>query len=454
MAKVQTLDVSRETLSPGGLLRRYHLVTAAFFASVVLLLGAVVEMRRAIFLPSGDYLKVGGPSPILYLDWRQAPFLLAGIIGAWLSYRYLKGLERSANRASLRGAVNILAVAIMVFLSLDLFTYRGVPASRTVAAGKIGIGQAFAVTAFPDWLRPLAEALNYMALVWHATIIGILIAALVVLMTGRFLRPLLSGGGVKSHMAGALLATPYPFCSCCAAPVGASLFRGGASLGAMMAFVVSSPMLNITSLVLAVSLLPTEFALLRIVGGLAVALVVTYLASSIASRWVARAPATRADSPLLGLSARLLQGYTRLFRFEEATSASPDSVAAFVPMWLGTAWRLGRVLVPVLFLGALAASAVVGALPASPSNTVAGVVLASALGTVLMVPTWTEIAIALPLIQQGVAGPAAALLLTLPAVSLPCLAIVGGALNSQRAALVLGTLVFLGGVAAGFAFLT
>ncbi len=57
------------------------------------------------------------------------------------------------------------------------------------------------------------------------------------------------------------------------------------------------------------------------------------------------------------------------------------------------------------------------------------------------------------LLQQGATGPAAALLLTLPAVSLPSLAIVAGALGSYRVPLVLGTVVFVAGALAGLAFL-
>lgn len=129
MEKVQTVERCEEVSGPDWLLRRYHLATAAFFLFVALFLGTLIEMRRAIFFPVGDYLKVGAPSPILYLDWRQTPALLAGLIGAWLSPRYLARLEAAlrGNGAQLHRVVNILAIALMVFLPSTFSPIAGCP---------------------------------------------------------------------------------------------------------------------------------------------------------------------------------------------------------------------------------------------------------------------------------------------------------------------------------------
>ncbi len=129
-----------------------------------------------------------------------------------------------------------------------------------------------------------------------------------------------------------------------------------------------------------------------------------------------------------------------------------DSSAALIATWLALTWRLARVALPVVFLGAIVATTVVEVLP-SYANTGVGVAIAAALGTVLMIPTWAEIAVAGPLIREGLDGPAAALLLTLPAVSIPCLAIIGGALNTYRVALLLGLTVFAVGMMGGLLFL-
>ncbi len=86
-------------------------------------------------------------------------------------------------------------------------------------------------------------------------------------------------------------------------------------------------------------------------------------------------------------------------------------------------------------------------------NNLDTVVVAATLGVLFMIPTWTELAIALPLIQKGLTGPAAALLLALPAVSLPSLVVFGAALGSWRVPAALVLVVFITSVAAGVLFL-
>lgn len=434
---------------------RYYLSLAAFLAAMALLLLTIVDVRRAFLFPQADYFKVGAPSPILYLDVRHIPLVVLGILGVWLAYGSMGRLERQlkGHGTSLRALARLLALGILALLVADLFIYRGVPASRIAAAGKMGVGQAIPPDAFQGWLAPLGQGINYLALVWHATVLGILIGALFLCVAHEFLKALLGGRGFKAHVAGAVLAIPQPFCSCCAAPIGAALYRGGTALGPTLAFVVSSPMLNPTTLILATVLLPGEFALLRIAGGLAVGILLTYGVSLVASRLVGVAPLSPKPNQFLELSARLLGSYTQLFRFGDTlVGRSVETPTALISSWLSLAWKLGRVVVPVLFVGSVVTAAIVRALP-SPGSGLTGVIAASAFGTLLMIPTWTEIPIAAGLIREGLSGPAAALLLTLPAVSLPCLLIVGGTVRSLRVALILGLSVFLAGLGAGALFL-
>lgn len=435
-------------------LGRYQASLVALTASVGLLLFIVVEMRRAFLFPLTDYLKIGAPSVILYFDPRHLPLLALGGLGVWLSYRYLVRWENAlrGGSADLSGLTRLLGLGLLGLLIVDLFIYRGVPASRIVAAGKTGVGQAVPLESFGGWLRPLGEGINYIALVWHATILGVLIGALFLTLVAGLLKNWVGGSGLRSHLAGAFLALGHPFCSCCAAPVGAALYRGGASLGPTLAFVVSSPMLNITSLILATALLPMEFALLRIGGGVVVGILVTYLVSMIASAWTKDETAVGPPNRLVDLSSRLVNTFSRWFQFEVFLEGIvPDSPSVLLTTWLRVAWRLGRVVVPVLFLGSVLTSAIVMVLPA-PTNDLLGIVVAAAFGTLLMVPTWTELPIALGLIREGLVGPAAALLLTLPAVSIPCLVIIGAATAKYRVALLLGAFVFGVGVLAGIWF--
>ena len=70
-----------------------------------------------------------------------------------------------------------------------------------------------------------------------------------------------------------------------------------------------------------------------------------------------------------------------------------------------------------------------------------------------MISTWSEIPMALQLIQSGLTGPAAALLVVLPAISLPCMMLLGGALQRFRLVAWLSAAVMVVGMAAGVMFL-
>lgn len=70
-----------------------------------------------------------------------------------------------------------------------------------------------------------------------------------------------------------------------------------------------------------------------------------------------------------------------------------------------------------------------------------------------MISTWSEIPIALQLIQSGIAGPAAALLVVLPAISLPCVMLLGGSLRRFRMIVLLSVGVMIVGIVAGAMFL-
>ena len=74
-------------------------------------------------------------------------------------------------------------------------------------------------------------------------------------------------------------------------------------------------------------------------------------------------------------------------------------------------------------------------------------------GTFFMISTWSEIPMALQLIEAGVDGPAAALLVVLPATSLPCMVLLWGALHQFRVVGLFSIGVMATGVVAGVMFL-
>jgi uncharacterized protein len=213
-------------------------------------------------------------------------------------------------------------------------------------------------------------------------------------------------------------------------------------------------MLNLTTIILAIALLPPRFAALRIVAGIGVTVLVTYLVSSAADRWGSGSTLI-ADAPSVpGWMQRPVERYRRLIDLDRiAPTRSADTPSQLIAAWLYASGRIALVLVPTLWVWSVIASALFRAVPGAFANNLNGVAIAAIGGTLFMISTWSEIPMALQLIHAGSTGPAAALLVVLPAISLPCLMLLGGALQRFRLVASLAGAVMAVGIAAGIAFL-
>jgi uncharacterized membrane protein YraQ (UPF0718 family) len=415
----------------------YKLNLGLFLAFLGASLLALVDFRRGFLFT--EYSR----SPYAAFHPVQFALLAVGAVGMLVCYRLLKSFEvRGAMPATSR---TVLAFGAFGLLLIDLFIYRGVPAARAMAAGTVGADwlQAFGVT---GWLRPIALSTSYILTVWHATLLGILIAGLALTVLPVYFKPLFSRPGFIGTLAGTLYAIPQPFCSCCAAVMVPAYAHRGASTNFAMSFVVGSPMLNITTIILAFSMLPIEFAATRAAAGIVLTIFVTYGVTRIGDRWTMR------STP--GPISLWIERYSRLLQFGAiAADQRVDTPAAIIRAWWGASMRLGLVLVPTLFLWSIVTAAILQLLPAAFGNNVPSVVLAAITGTLLMISTWTEIPVALQLINSGLTGQAATLLVVLPPLSLPCAMLLGGSLGRFTGVIMLVLAVMLSGVLAGVMFL-
>lgn len=130
-----------------------------------------------------------------------------------------------------------------------------------------------------------------------------------------------------------------------------------------------------------------------------------------------------------------------------------ETPSQLIGAWLYASGRIALVLVPTLWVWSVLASAVFQTLPAAFGNNLPSVLLSAVAGTLFMISTWSEIPMALQLIQAGINGPAAALLVVLPAVSLPCMMLLGGSLQRFRMVALLPVAVMIVGIVAGAMFL-
>jgi len=101
--------------------------------------------------------------------------------------------------------------------------------------------------------------------------------ALSVVFSEAFVRRHLGHAGIGSVVRAALFGVPLPLCSCGVIPVGVSLKKRGASNGATVSFLISTPQTGVDSILVTFSLLGTLMAVVRpiaafvtgLVGGLA-----------------------------------------------------------------------------------------------------------------------------------------------------------------------------------------
>lgn len=77
--------------------------------------------------------------------------------------------------------------------------------------------------------------------------------------------------GIGANVTGALLGTVTPFCSCSSIPLFIGFTSAGLPLGVTFSFLISSPMVDLGSLVLLMSIFGTKVAIVYVIMGLAIA---------------------------------------------------------------------------------------------------------------------------------------------------------------------------------------
>jgi len=272
---------------------------------------------------------------------------------------------------------------------------------------------------------------TYLEAVWKALVVALLVGAAIAGIPTALLQRLTRGRGLLGQsIVAAVASMPCMMCTCCTAPVAVGLRRNGAPLAPTVAYWVGNPMLNPAVLVFLVLVLPWQYAVVRLVVGLAVVLGAAVL---VGRRWgAAEAPPTDHVAHPTTIRALPLQYLRRLVPL----------VLVLVPEYFVVVFAVGLVGAWAADFSTLAASAGILA-----------VLLLAVVGTLLVVPTGGEIPVVLALIAAGVgSGPVGALLITLPAISLPSMVMVARSL-SWRATLSIAGVVATGGLA-GAAALT
>ncbi|MEE6139596.1 permease [Mycobacterium sp. 050128] len=297
--------------------------------------------------------------------------------------------------------------------------------SNILAVGGVRAGDT------PTWHAATTFFHAYFASIWPALVVALLISASVQALVPRAWLPrvLNRRGLISSALAGGVASMPSMMCTCCAAPVAVTLRRTGVTRAAAIAYWLGNPLLNPAVLVFLFFVAPWQWTLTRALVGIATVICVAVSVGLVTGARGAERSVAEAITP------------------PDAESGWPASrfVRALLCLCLVL---LPEYAIMVLVVGAGRGWLVTLTQPSHHGLLI--VVLAAIVGTLLVIPTAGEIPILQSLALLGVSsGPLGALLITLPAISVPGVAMVARSFGWKAIATATGAVVAMGLVGAG-----
>jgi uncharacterized membrane protein YraQ (UPF0718 family) len=326
-------------------------------------------------------------------------------------------------------------LTVLIF-AIGLFIVKWSPywnkahvAAATHSLGKAIVSGKATVGLQAGWTYTLA----YFKAVWEAVVLALLLGASIQAFVPRawLLRAIGKATPGSAAVAAAGSMTTM-MCTCCTGPIVVGLRRQSVAAGSALAFFLGNPVLNPATLVFIGFVLGWQFAALRIVLGIVLVFAVAMMANRIAG--------DSAQTPQITLS---------------AVESGAFTFVAMLKAWLRELWIEFYTIIPgyvaiVFIVGAVQAWLLPPGLTLHASG-ILSIVTLSLLGTVFVIPTAGEVPIIQTLTHAGMGvGPAAALMMTLPAISAPSLYIVRNVFSRRVLAMTVAA-VFACGIIAGLA---
>ena len=289
----------------------------------------------------------------------------------------------------------LVVIAGLWYVKWQPYYGKAFTAAETHSIGKSILAQADA----NPWQAALDYAMIYFLAVWKAAVLGVILGSLIqVLIPRDWLLRTLGQSRFRGTLLGTLFSLPGMMCTCCAAPVAAGMRRQQVSMGGALAFWMGTPLLNPATLV---------------------------------QKWVRETPQTQAPVEI----------------------DIPEAQGGFFSRWGRALWTLFWSTIPVYILAVLVLGAArVWLFPhadGAVDNSLMWVVAMAVAGCLFVIPTAAEIPIVQTMMLAGMGtAPALALLMTLPAVSLPSLIMLRKAFPA-KALWLTGAMVAVSGVIVG-----
>lgn len=296
---------------------------------------------------------------------------------------------------SVTGAVFVLGLLWAKWAPYAAKAARAQRTHRWPGAGILTVGGVHAGDR-PTWGAATTFFHAYVSSIWPALVVALLVSAsLQALLPRTWLRCALNRRRLlSSALAGGAAGMPSMMCTCCAAPIAVSLRRNGVNRAAAIAYWLGNPLLNPAVLVFLLFVAPWQWTATRILVGVAAVLGVAVSVGLVTRRRDERASPMAVAGP-----AATPRGFVR-------------ALAALCLI------LLPEYAVMVLAVGAFRGWLLTVGQPGQHGLLV--VLLAAVAGTLVVIPTAGEIPILQGLALAGVSsGTLGALLITLPAVSVP-----------------------------------
>ncbi|MBD3412790.1 MAG: permease [Elusimicrobia bacterium] len=292
-----------------------------------------------------------------------------------------------------------------------------------------------------------------------------------------------------ASVSGAILAV----CSCTVLPLFSGIYKRGAGLGPAIAFLYSGPAINVLAIILTAKVLGWQLGLARAVGAVLFSVVIGFIMHLLflkeeherQNETPLMAGEDKKDKPLWN---NIMYFFSMVAILVFANWAKPDSTASGlwsvvyavkwyitgfflialftmlyawftkqdIKEWVVESWAYAKLILPLLLIGVLIAGFLLGRPGAEgiiPSSFIAGLVggnslfanlFASVVGAFMYFATLTEVPILQGLIGAGMGkGPALALLLAGPALSLPNMLVIRGVIGTKKTVIYVSLVVLM-----------
>lgn len=294
------------------------------------------------------------------------------------------------------------------------------------------------------------------------------------------------GAGAKKWLAysvASVSGTILAVCSCTVLPLFTGIYKRGAGIGPAIAFLYSGPAINLLAIILTGRILGWQLGLARAIGAVVFSVVIGLIMAALYSREDAERTRTSAmrmaaaEVPKRSGVQNLIYFLTLVLILVFAAWGKPSEPVGFWnavysikwyvtaallvllsyilvswfegaerSSWVSATWEFAKQILPLLFVGVLVAGVLMGR-PGTdagliPSRYVSALVggnslvanlIASVVGAFMYFATLTEVPILQGLIGSGMGqGPALALLLAGPALSLPNMLVIRSVLGTKK----------------------